>query len=82
MGVADVDVSTLAFGPGGAAPIHDQGGHPEDVNEDGFTDLVSHYATQDTGIAIGDTEACAKGATLDGTPFGGGDDIEIGRANA
>jgi len=66
--VADVDVTTLAFGPGGAEPTH-QNVHFEDVNDDGLTDLVSHYATQETGIAFGDTEACLTGETLDGTPF-------------
>jgi len=73
--VADVDVTTLAFGPSGASFAHLHGPHFEDLNGDGFTDLIAHYRTHETGIARGDAEACVSGKTLDGAPFEGCDAV-------
>jgi hypothetical protein len=50
--VADVEVGTLVSGPNGSEPVHWRGGHLADVNDDGLTDLVFHYWTQETGIAL------------------------------
>jgi hypothetical protein len=79
----DVDVTTLALGPDAAAPAHDLTkpglfeDHLRDVNDDGFTDLVSHYRTQETGISRDDAEACITGDLLDSTPFEGCNTVEV-----
>jgi len=79
--VAEVDVTTLGFGPNGAPSVFDLT-NPWlywlahwDVNHDGQKDLLSYYQTQDTGISLGDTEACLTGETLDGVPIEGCDAI-------
>jgi len=73
--VADVDLTTLAFGPDGAPLAHRNGPHVKYVNHDGLDDLLAHFPTEKTGIAFGDEEACVTGEALDGTPFEGCDAI-------
>lgn len=79
--VTEVDVATLGFGPNGAAPFHDltdpitYSNHLGDANDDGFTDLVTHFRTHETGITWSDTEATLVGTTLDGEAFEGTDSV-------
>ena len=69
------DVATLAFGPSGASRAHSRGPHFRDLNRDGWTDLLAHFRSNETGIEFGQMEACISGETHDGTPFEGCDAI-------
>jgi hypothetical protein len=75
--VLDVDLTSIRFNaqPGlvGTAPIHAVLGHLEDVNDDGFTDLNSHYPISGSGIEPGDAQACVTGVTLGGESIQGCD---------
>jgi hypothetical protein len=73
----EIDGDTLAFGPAGAPLLHASGPHPEDVDGDGLTDLLTHFATAETGIAPGDVEACVTGELFDGTRIEGCDVIAV-----
>jgi hypothetical protein len=79
--VSDIDVTTLTFGSGGAAPAHNladsftYNDHLQDVNLDGYMDLMTHYRTRETGIFCGDESATLTGETLDGQPIEGSDSI-------
>lgn len=75
--VSSIDVSTLSFGPNSAAPAHKAGGHLEDVNDDGYMDLLSHYRTVDTGLTDESMEACVNALTTDGIEYVGCDNITI-----
>ena len=69
-----IDYSTVTFGPDGASPAHD--GHVEDVNDDGYPDMVFHFKTRDTGIICGDTKATLMGDTFDGLSVTGTDTVK------
>jgi len=73
--VADIDVTTLGFGPDGASVAHING-HLQDVNYDGIIDLMTHYQMRDSGIECGDELAALTGETLDGQTIEGSDSIQ------
>jgi hypothetical protein len=73
--VAEIDLTTLAFGPGGAQPAHRSGGHFDDANADGIIDLISHFNVRDVSLDVGDELVCATGNTFDGLAFEGCDAI-------
>jgi hypothetical protein len=72
--VREIDVATLRFGPDAAEPMHDlerkwrYRRHLRDVNRDGFEDLMTHYRVWETGLEVGDVDACLRGV-IDGRPF-------------
>ncbi|MCL7938001.1 MAG: hypothetical protein M8860_13005 [marine benthic group bacterium] len=89
LGAAEFDVTTvdplsLAFGPADGpwtSPVHDLGipgvfdDHLQDVNEDGFIDLVTHYRVPDLAFVDGDELGCLTGATLGGDALRGCDPV-------
>lgn len=83
LGSDDLDVSTLdpdglVFGPGHAERVHASGPHPTDVNDDGHLDLLFHFRIDESGIGVGDTQACLSGSALDGTDVAGCDAVDTG----
>jgi WD40 repeat protein len=86
--VADIDVTTLRFGPGGASTKHDltdpfdYNEHTEDANLDGYMDLITHFRVEESGIVCGDTEATLSGQTLGGQFIEGTDTFETVGCNS
>jgi hypothetical protein len=68
-----VDPTTVAFGPGQAAP--DLEPYAEDVDLDGDLDMVLRFRTQDTGVACGLTEMTLTALSFDEDSLVGSDSI-------
>jgi polyhydroxybutyrate depolymerase len=63
-----VEVETVQFGPAGARAEHS---NVEDVNDDGYLDMMLNFRAQDTGIQAGDTSATLTGrSSVFGAFFG------------
>lgn len=79
-----VDIESVRFGPNEAKEIHlakkeknlDKK-HFKDVDKDKDEDLILHFRLRDTGIKVGDTQACLTGKTKTGTLIQGCDSIRL-----
>jgi len=70
--ITNVKPDSLRFGPNEAWPVK----HAfEDVNLDGFMDLILCFRTEQTGIQAGDSRAWLTGTTHDGITIQGCDSI-------
>jgi len=75
----DFDAATVAprsvrFGRGGAREAKTRV-RMRDVDRDGDRDLILHFRIDESGIELGDAEACLEGLTADGSPFEGCDRV-------
>ena len=81
--VKAIDPATIKFGPtGNEAPVNilPKGKFQyslEDVNKDGYTDIVFHFKTQATGFRVGDTAGIITGKLYSGTSIEGSDSVSI-----
>jgi hypothetical protein len=81
--VASVDVETLRFGPGQASTKHDLSDpwiyneHLQDLNLDGFIDLVAHFPTRESGFDCEDESALLTADLIDESSIEGEDSIRV-----
>jgi len=81
--VTTINPSTVFFGPTGTeAQVHMRPNGKyhygfEDVNMDGYLDVVFHFQTQDTGFNIRDTAGMVTCKTYSGLSFMGSDSVWI-----
>ena len=74
----EVDTESLTFGPtGDEESLAFCSPSSEDVNDDGYVDLVCHFYTQMTGFECGDEKGILKGQTVDETPVEGSESVRI-----
>ena len=76
--LTEVDMESLTFGPtGDEESFAFCSCSPEDVNDDGYDDLVCNFYTQKAGFQCGDSEGILIGMTADGALLEGSDSVRI-----
>ena len=74
----EVDRESLTFGrTGDEDSLAFCNPSAEDINYDGYYDLVCHFYTQSAGFVCGDEWGYLKGQTVDGVPIEGSDSVRI-----
>jgi hypothetical protein len=76
--VERIDYEGLRFGPGAAEPLYVRwlSRWRRDLNRDGHPDLLLSFLLEESGLAVGDTEACVEGH-FDGSPFRACDGVRV-----
>jgi hypothetical protein len=69
-----IDVTSVRFGPDEVSPLRTS---VEDVNGDGYTDLVVFFDQETAGFTAGDATVVLTGSTRGGTPIVGTDAITV-----
>lgn len=79
LGVPDMDVASIRFGPTGAAPLQGDGHGPRswDVDLDGMDDLKIRFRASQLGLSGSETELCLTLATLEGEEISGCAPVKI-----
>ena len=79
LNINDIDVTPLADAPkfGGNTPAVPTRISYQDVNKDGFTDLVLQYRLAQLGFTMSSAEGCISGKLTDGTVIEGCDSVKI-----
>jgi hypothetical protein len=72
--VSDIAADTIVFGDGAASIAHPNP-HRQDVNDDGYMDLLAHFRIGETGIDCGDVRATLTAETFEGRSLTGSDSI-------
>ena len=75
--IASIDPESVTFGPTGYEAEAVRCNDGEDVNGDGYLDLVCHFYNQDTGFTPDDEYGYLRATLTDGSAFVGADAVRV-----